>query len=184
MEAAFGRKLTDAEWTAIADINTTYQALRYGAPLIGINTAHPMLMEILDEMQNPDRKFSFLCGHDANVATVLSALGVTDYRLPGTVESRTPIGCKLLFETWQGADGEEYARVRLVYPSTEQLRNLTALTPEAPPVSYSIELPGLTRNADGFYRLEDVYTCLRNAIDAYDELIETYGEAEVLDIAA
>ena len=185
VEAAFGRKLTDAEWAKIAEINTTYQQLRYAAPLIGINTAHPMLMEIQSEMQNTERKFSFLCGHDANVATVLSALGVTDYRLPGTVESRTPIGCKLLFETWLGVDGEEYARVRLVYQSTEQLRDLTALTPENPPVSFAIDLPGLARNADGFYRLEDVTACLQNAIDAYDELIETYRDESMnLNIAA
>ena len=82
-------------------------------------------------------------------------------------------------------DGEEYARVRLVYQSTEQLRDLTALTPENPPVSFAIDLPGLARNADGFYRLEDVTACLQNAIDAYDELIETYRDESMnLNIAA
>lgn len=184
-EAAFGCELTDAEWTKIADVTTTCQTLRYSAPLIGINAAHPMLMEILSEMQDPDRKYSFICGHDSNVATVLSALGVTDYRLPCTVETHTPIGCKLLFETWHGPDGEEYARVRLVYPSTEQLRDQRALTPKTPPVSYMIDLPGLARSADGFYRLEDVYDCLQNAIDAYDEMVETYSDESMIpDLAA
>ena len=183
-KAAFGHSLTAADWEKIADVNTVYQTLRYGSPLIGVNTAHPMLMELLKEIQSPVRKFSFLCGHDANIATVLSALGVTDYELPETIEKRTPIGCKLLFETWSSRDGETYARVRLVYQSTEQLRQAETLTLEEPPMSFTVELPGLEMNSDGYYLLEDVTDCLQSAIDAYDALPELYGEDAELDAAA
>ena len=43
-------------------------------------------------------------------------------------------------------------------------------------MSVELDLPGLERNADGYYRLDDVLGCLQNAVDAYDALIQTYGE--------
>ena len=175
--AAFGKKLSEADWEKIADINTTYQSMRYNTPLIGVNTAHPMLLEIMSELKNPTRKFTYLCGHDSNVASVLGALNVTDYSLPETVEKKTPIGVKLVLERWRAANGEELARVRLVYQSTEQLRSLQPLTLEAPPVSYAVELPGLEMNEDGFYRMDELYDCIQSAIDAYDDLAKTYGDA-------
>jgi hypothetical protein len=42
----------------------------------------------------------------------------------------------------------------------------------------------MERNADGYYRLDDVLACLQKAIDAYDALIEKYGENAELDAAA
>ena len=184
LRAAFGHEMSAEDWGRIADINTTYQAIRYNSRLIGVNVAHPMLVELLNEMQNPERKFSFLCGHDSNVASVLGALGVTDYRLPETAEKKTPIGCKLVFEKWSSDTGEKFTRVRLVYQSTKQLRQLQTLTLENPPISFFIDLPGLEKNEVGFYRLDDMYECLQNAIDAYDALIEAYGDSAALDNAA
>ena len=180
-KAAFGHHLTDDEWRRLHGIVDTYSAMLFTAPLVSVNVANPLLKEIVAELQTPGRKFSFLCGHDANIASVLSAMGVTDYALPETVEQKTPIGCKLLFERWIGGDGGEYARLRLVYQSTEQLRGITPLSLEEPPMSFGIELPGIEANADGFYRMDDVVDCLQAAIDAYDTLIADYGE---LDAAA
>lgn len=183
VEAAFGHELTTEDWTKLADITTTYQKIRFNSKLLGVNLAHYMLEEILSEIQNTQRKFSFICGHDSNVYTVLGALGVTDYELPGTIEKMTPIGVKLVFEKWL-KDDDEYAKVCLIYPSTEQLRHLTPLTLEEPPMSFEIELPGLERNEDGYYQLEDVTGCLQEAVDAYNELSELYGESAALDEAA
>jgi glucose-1-phosphatase len=92
---------------------------------------------------------------------------------------------KLVFERWASADGEDYARVRLVYQSTEQLRGIIPLSLENPPVSFDIDLSGLERNADGYYRMDDVLERFRNAIAAYDTLVETYGgeEAQMDDAA-
>ena len=182
--AAFGRDLTDEEWEKIAAVTGAYQQIRHISPLIGINLAHYMLIELRDELQTPGRKFSFLCGHDSNVGSVLASLGVVDFELPGTIEKHTPIGCKLVFEKWVAQDGEEYARVRMVYPGTEQLRKGTPLTLANPPMDFDIELPGVERNADGYYRLEDVVGCLQSAIDAFDALPETYGAPLEMDAAA
>ena len=62
---------------------------------------------------------------------------------------------------------------------------MTPLTLNDPPVSFDIELSGLERNTDGYYRLDDVLERLQNAIDAYDALVETYGgENAEMDAAA
>ena len=184
--AAFGHDLIREDWLKIHRIVDTYTEMLFEAPLISVNVAHPLLQEILSELTAEDRKFSFLCGHDSNVASVLSALGAGDYeQLPDTVEPRTPIGVKLVFESWSSEDGEDYAKVRLVYQSTEQLRGLIPLSLDNPPVSVDIELPGIERNTDGYYRLNDVLECLENAINAYDSLMETYGDWNaVMDKAA
>ena len=51
------------------------------------------------------RKFTFLCGHDSNIAGVFAALDVEDYRLPNAIEKMTPIGAKFVVEKWLGDDG-------------------------------------------------------------------------------
>ena len=183
--AAFGHDLTRDDWLKIHSIVDTYTGTLFEAPLVSVNVAHPLLQEIRSELTADGRKFSFLCGHDSNVASVLSALGAEEYTLPDTVEPKTPIGVKLVFEEWSAEDGESYARVRLVYQSTEQLRGMIPLSLDNPPMSFDIDLPGLERNADGYYRLDDVLERLQNAIDAYDALVETYGggDAEMKDAA-
>ena len=116
---------------------------------------------------------------------MLSALGVEEYELPDTIEPKTPIGVKLVFEIRTGADGESYARVRLVYQSTEQLRGMIPLSLNNPPMSYDIDLTGIQRNTDGYYRLDDVLACFQNAIDANDALVEKYDEEDAeMDAAA
>jgi len=174
--AAFGHDLSRKDWLQLHSIVDTYTGMLFESPLVAVNVAHPLLQEILSEMTADGRKFSFLCGHDSNVASVLAAMDVEDYTLPDTVEPETPIGVKLVFETWAGRDGKSYAKVRLVYQSTEQLRGITPLSLEKPPVSFELNFPDMERNADGYYKLDDVLECLQTAVDAYDGLQETYGD--------
>ncbi len=183
--AAFGHDLTRDDWRKIHSIVDTYTKMLFETPLIAVNAAHPLLQEIRSELTAEGRKFTFLCGHDSNVAGILSALGTEEYTLPDTVEPMTPIGVKLVFERWSSEDGESYAKVRLVYQSTDQLRGIIPLSLDNPPMSFDIDLSGLERNADGYYRMDDVLACLQNAIDAYDTLVETYGGEDVqMDDAA
>ena len=74
--------------------------------------------------------------------------------------------------------------MRFIYQSTGQLRGITLLSLDNPSMSFDIDLPGLERNADGYYRLNDVLERFQNAIDAYDALIETYGGADAETDAA
>lgn len=50
--------------------------------------AHPLLVYINDELNSEARKFTFLCGHDSNIASVNAALEVEDYELPNSIEKR------------------------------------------------------------------------------------------------
>ena len=109
---------------------------------------------MLTELKNDKRKFTFLCGHDSNIGSVLAALDAEDYRLPQTIEKKTPIGCKLVFEKLENSEGQTFAAINLVYQSTDQMRHMTLLDLENPPMVYPIRLKGLSTNEDGFYPYE------------------------------
>ena len=169
-KAAFGHDITFDDWVSISTIKEWYGDVLFTAPSVSVNVAHPLLQLILSEMQNQERIFSFLCGHDSNLGSVLAALEAEDYDLPGSIEKKTPIGGKLVFETFAGADGVEYADILLVYASAAQLRAESALSYGQPPVGVKIKLKGLKENADGLYSLADVQQRFSKAIKAYDQL--------------
>lgn len=184
VKAAFGNDLTTEQWEQIAEITTKFGQVRHGLPLIAINAAHPLLQEIRSEFTNDGRKFTFLCGHDANIMGILTALESEDYQLPYTLEKKTPIGAKLVFEKWEDKDGKEFAAVELIYQSTEQLRNKSFLTLDTPPAIYSLSFDGMEKNADGLYSYDDVIARLDKAINAYDEMVKEYGDETAADEAA
>ena len=151
VKAAFGDTLCWEDWECIAAIKDWYGDVLFTAPAVARQVARPLLWTILEELQAEDRKFTFLCGHDSNIASVLAALDAEDYSLPKTIEKKTPIGCKLVIEKWEDTEGKSFATLNLVYQSTEQLRNMSLLDLENPPMKYTIRLKGLHANADGFY---------------------------------
>jgi glucose-1-phosphatase len=169
-KAAFGHALTFDDWVTAASVKDLYGDALFTAPSVAVNVAHPLLQEILGEVQNRRRVFTLLCGHDSNIASVLASLGAVPVDLPGSIEQRTPIGSKLVFEVFRGKDGVDYADVLLMYASATQLRSETALSYSTPPAVVRIRLEGLRDNADGLYTLRDVEDRLSEAIVAYDAL--------------
>ena len=172
-EAAFGYELSSQDWEAISYIKDVYCDVLFTAPLVSVNVANPLLKQIEKELNDEGRLFTFLCGHDSNLGSVLSALDVKDYQLPQAIEKKTPIGSKIVFEKWE-KEGEEYIRVRLVYNSVEQLRNISILDMENEPVSFVFQFNGLEANRDGMYRASDFIDHLRDRISEYDRLIRKY----------
>ena len=156
VKASFGHPLTKEEWTAIGRLKNIGIHTLMHLPTVSARFAHPLLEVMQREMSLEGRKFTFLCGHDINLAAVLSALGVEDYDLPKTIEPETPIGAKLVIEKRKGRDGQEYARLHLVYQNTEQIRNREMLSLEHPPVVFPLYLKGLRRNEDGLYLFSDL----------------------------
>jgi glucose-1-phosphatase len=167
-KAAFGHSLTRKDWEAIASIKDRYQDILFGLPTMAVNVAHPMLQELLSELREPGRKFTFLCGHDSNIGSVLAALRAEPYSAPGAIEAKTPIGGKIVFGKYRGRDGRMYADLWLVYASADQLRGLAVLGPDCPPMSLPLRLAGLTPNADGLYLLSDLEARFTEAIDLYE----------------
>ena len=169
-KAAFGKELSLADWVTVSTVKEWYGDVLFTAPSVSVNVAHPLLQVMLEELQNSKRVFSFLCGHDSNLSSVMASLGAELPDLPGSIEKRTPIGGKLIIECFKGADGNTYADLLLVYASAEQLRAISTLTYDNPPMAVKIPLSGLSANADGLYRLSDVEQRISQAIEAYDTL--------------
>lgn len=171
MKAAFGHSLTRDDWRRISAVKDCYGDVLFTAPLVAVNVAHPLLQEMLAELRQDGRQFTFLCGHDSNIGSVLAALGVEDYQLAEAIESKTPIGCKLVVERWMGNDGVDYVALNLCYQHVDQLRQMPLLSLKNPPMVCSLRFKGLTANVDGLYRLSDFEQLLTTAIAKYDGLL-------------
>ncbi len=155
---------SDSEMRDVAKISSLLINSNFDRPLGAKAFASPMLAVISDELNTTERKFSFICGHDSNLSNVLTAIGVEEYFLPGTFEWRVPIASKLVIKKFRGSDGNEYARLSLVYPSAAQIVNREMLTLENPPMKVPLKLRGLqTVDADAIYKLSDVLQRLSDA---------------------
>ena len=170
-KAAFGKKLSDKQWLQIGELNAYFIGIA-GIPSISAVEAHPLLECMNAELANDNRRFTFLCGHDTNIIGLLGALRVEDYSLPGVIDTKTPIGVKVVIEKWRGSDGEDYASLNMAYPDTAQIRSLKPMTLENPPRIYPLRLKGLQTNADGLYLLRDVQGRFAEAIAAYNEFTD------------
>ncbi|MBQ6308087.1 MAG: histidine-type phosphatase [Bacteroidales bacterium] len=164
VKAAFGDTLRWEDWESISAIKDWYGDVLFTAPVVARQVARPLLRTILEELETEGRHFTFLCGHDSNISSVLAALDAEDYSLPNTIEKKTPIGSKLVIEKWEDTEGQVFAALNLVYQSTEQLRNMALLDLENPPMVFPIRLKGLNANADGLYPYEDVLDRIDSAI--------------------
>ncbi len=179
-KAAFGHELTKEDWAEIGGFLTRYLELKHGAPLVALNIAHPLLQELETELKNENRKFSFLCAHDCSILGALAALRAEPYSLPDSIETRTPIGVKLLFERWRDTDGQAWYRVSMVYRSTEQIRNSEVLTPDNPPLRYDLRFEDVETNEDGMIAASDLFDMFDRSIAAFDEMAEQYTSETVI----
>lgn len=167
-KAAFGNELTQEDWESISKIKDVYGDILFSAPIVAANVAHPLLVYINDELNARNRKFTYLVGHDSNISSITSALGIEEYSLPQTIEKKTPIGSKLVFEKWEDPSTNiEYISINMIYQSTDQLRNLIPLDLKNPPVKFQLKLSGLEANELGFYKFEDVIARFASAISVY-----------------
>ena len=163
VKAAFGDTISWEDWESISAIKDWYGDVLFTAPVVARQVARPLLRTVLEELQS-EHKFTFLCGHDSNIGSVLAALETEDYSLPNTIEKKTPIGCKLVIEKWVDTDGKPYVALNLVYQSTDQLRNMALLDLENPPMVFPIRLKELSPNADGLYPYEPFLSRIDSAI--------------------
>ncbi len=178
VKAAFGHDLTEEDWAAIGGFMTRYLELKHGAPMVAVNITHPLLQELEDELKNENRKFSFFCAHDCTVLGALCALGVEPYTLPDSIETKTPIGVKLLFERYRDRDGEAWYRVNLMYRSTDQIRNCAVLSQDNPPERYDLTFEGVKTNEDGMISESDLFGMFDRSLSRYDELKDKYAAVE------
>lgn len=168
--AAFGHTLTFAQWRDVSKVKDMGITAYFQLPTMAKAFAAPLLDVMRDELLNDGRSFTFLCGHDVNLSTVLPSLGVEEYTLRDTIEEKAPIGAKLVIEKRIGENGEAYVSLKLVYQSARQMQNREPLSLNHPPVVVPIKLQGLQANGDGLYLFDDV-------IERFEEVIAEVGEA-------
>lgn len=169
-KAAFGHALTFEQWCAVSKMKDMGIAAYFRLPTMAKAMAAPLLAVMRDELLKEERSFTFLCGHDINLSTVLPSLGVEEYTLPGTIEEKAPIGAKFVIEKRLGGDGEAYASLKLIYQSARQMQSRAPLSLEHPPVIIPLRLQGLQANEDGLYLFDDVVRRFDEAIAEADEV--------------
>lgn len=139
----WGRLNTEAQWQVLAQIRNGYQDILFGTPEVARDVAGPLLERLGALFEDPaSPKVNLLVGHDSNIGSVLAALGISDYTLPGQYE-KTPIGGLLQFERWRDRhSGVERIRLAYVYPTSAQLRDAQPLTEAQPPGRVALRVPG------------------------------------------
>ena len=167
--AAFGHELSEEQWRAICRVKEVYDALLFTTHSAAVNLAYPLVSRIREELHRDGRKFTFLCGHDSNLASISAALRLNLPETENAFEVRTPIGSKLVFEKW--SDGSnDYVAINLVYPKYSQMHARTLLSIEEKPMVQTVTIEGLTPNSDGLYRLADLDARMASAIGEYDAI--------------
>lgn len=173
--ASFNHNLSINDRKMLGHISDVYEQLLFAMPLVCINAANPMLKELKKELDNSAHKFSYLCGHDSNILSVISSLDFKDFTLPNSLRKTTPIGGKLLIEKWKDkVTNERYYSTTMVYQRFDQLRYMHALDLNNPPMKYPLEFNNLIANSDGLYKANEVEERFVNKINAYDELVKRY----------
>ena len=172
--AAFGHDLDRDEWKKISRIRDVYGDVLFTAPLVACNVANPWLKAIQSEFVTNGRKFTFLCGHDSNIGSVLAALDVEEYDLPDSIEGKTPIGGKLVFSKWMGPDKKEYISADLVYQTTDEIRGLIILDEYNRPGVCHLRFKDMKTNDAGLYPVEEFEKRIQKALGDYDAIIRDY----------
>ena len=180
---AFGHELTQEQWRAICGIKEVYDGLLFTTHSAAVNLAYPLVSRIREELHREGRKFTFLCGHDSNLASISAALRFVLPETEQALELHTPIGSKLVFEKWSNGT-EEFVAVNLVYQAVGQLQNRTLLSwavedglqvPQVMPIA----IEGLTANSDGLYRLADLDARMTEAMAEYDAIEDVPNSVSV-----
>lgn len=166
---AFGHELTMDQWRSISAIKEVYDCLLFTTHSAAVNLAYPLISRIRQELHHVGRKFTFLCGHDSNLASIGAALCFVFPETEHALELHTPIGSKLVFEKWCNGT-EEFVAVNLVYQRVDQLQGRTLLSDDVTPMVVPVTIEGLTANADGLYRLADFDARMSEAMAEYEAI--------------
>lgn len=158
-EVAWGNIKTDAQWKLLARLRNSYIEAAYLQPEIAKNIISPLISKVAEllpeKMTANDKKINTIVGHDTTVGPLLAALDVNKYQLPDQFE-HTPIGGKLVFQRWTDKKtGHDYLKTEYVYQTTAQMRELTPLSLQNPPMRVTLSFKGCAPDANGYCKWED-----------------------------
>ncbi|WP_413733465.1 bifunctional glucose-1-phosphatase/inositol phosphatase [Sodalis sp. RH21] len=161
----WGKIKTDEQFEQLVSIKEYYNTVVFSAPVVAKEVSANLVKYINDVFtrSGDGAKFTFLVGHDSNVASLFSALSVKPYKLANQFET-TPIGGKVLFERWKDPAGKELMKMEYVYQSTDQIKGLQELNRENPPQRAVLELKGCPIDAQGFCSFDQFKSVLQSVM--------------------
>lgn len=163
-DVAWGQIKSDHQFEDLVSIKEYYNSVVFSAPVVAKNVAANLVKYLDNAFSNQDQaKFTFLVGHDSNVASLFAALDVKPYKLPGQFET-TPIGGKVLFERWKDSNGKALFKMEYVYQSTEQLAQLQDLNRANPPQRVVLQLTGCPVDEQGFCSFDQFRQVLKSSL--------------------
>jgi len=148
---------------------TPYLARRQGSALLmraaaAVTGGHSSGLGSADTAVR-DAKFIAYIGHDTNIANLAGILDLT-WTQAGYQRNQTPPGGALMFEVRLGPDKKQRVYSSYVAQSLEQMRKVSPLTLETPPLKTPLRLRGCSANTPGFPCLLDEFAVVvRNALD-------------------
>ena len=150
-DIAWGKIKNNKQFEQLVAIKEHYNTVLFGSPVIAKQVAANLINYINQTFSEKNHtKFTFLVGHDSNVASLFSALKIKSYTLPDQFET-TPIGGKIVFQKWRdNHSGEALMKIEYFYQSTDQIRNLTQLNRNNPPHKVTLEIENCPTNTMGF----------------------------------
>ena len=150
-DIAWGKIKNNKQFEQLVAIKEHYNTVLFGSPVIAKQVAANLINYINQTFSEKNHtKFTFLVGHDSNVASLFSALKIKSYTLTDQFET-TPIGGKVVFQKWRdNHSGEALMKIEYFYQSTDQIRNLTQLNRNNPPHKVTLEMENCPTNTMGF----------------------------------
>ncbi len=148
---------------------TPYLARRQGSALLmrvaaAVTSGHSSGLGVAESAVR-DAKFVAYVGHDTNIANLAGILDTT-WTQAGYQRNQTPPGGALVFEVRLGPDKKQRVYTYYVAQSLDQMRKLTPLTLDAPPMRTPLRLRGCSAATAGFPCLIDEFALVvRNALD-------------------
>jgi len=167
-DVAWGTINTPEQWKTLNEIKNGYHAVAFTTKIVAKNIAKPLLNYInshfVEQNKNEKSKLLIMFGHDANIASVMSALDFAPYQLPEQYEN-TPIGGKLVFQRWHNKKtNKDYLKVEYIYQSVNQLRDGTPLTLNSPPKQVTLSLENCPIDESGLCNWDDFEKSIQQAL--------------------
>ena len=167
-QVAWGQIKTPEQWKELASVKNGYQDALFSSPEVAREVAAPLVDYIRSQLVDEDKasapKVTLMVGHDSNIASLLSALQVKPYTLPGNDE-KTPIGGQVVFERWHdGKNNKDLLKIEYVYQTADQLRNADVLSLKNPPKRVTLQLAGCDTDANGYCSWEHFSAALNSAL--------------------
>lgn len=142
------------DWKILGKVTRENQNVRFNYTQFAKNVAKPLLNYIKKEFLDEKHKFTLLVGHDSNINTVLTSIGIKPYDLENQNE-KSPIGGKIVFEKWlDEKNNRNFLKIKFVYLTTDQIRKGARITNTNPPRSVILEMQNCTIDNRGYCPFE------------------------------